>query len=126
MDELALSLTHVQFLASAHSEALDLFQQTADGFGRRFGPDDDVRLYLYYMAACRMELGETTAAIAAYQAYIQHSPDEEDAAAVARIWMHSRRSCAWKRSRNGSGSRSPPPSPSARRRAATAGRKPPD
>ncbi|MGX1853039.1 protein kinase domain-containing protein [Streptomyces sp. NPDC055299] len=85
VDELTLSLAHVQFLAGAHSEALDLFQRAADGLGRRFGPDDgDVRLCLYYTAACRMELGETTAAVVAYRAYVQHAPAEEDKAAVAR------------------------------------------
>ncbi|WP_353941549.1 serine/threonine-protein kinase [Streptomyces sp. HUAS MG91] len=84
-DELTLSLAHVQFLAGAHSEALDLFQRAAGGFGRRFGPDDDdMRLCLYYIAVCRMELGETTAAVGAYQTYVQYAPDEEDEAAVAR------------------------------------------
>ncbi|MFI1580980.1 protein kinase [Embleya sp. NPDC020630] len=85
VDELTLSLAHVKFLAGAHSEALGLFQDAVKGFGRRFGSDDiEVRRCLYYEAECRMELGETTAAVAAFTAYAQDGPDESDEDAVDR------------------------------------------
>ncbi|MFD0162565.1 serine/threonine-protein kinase [Streptomyces decoyicus] len=83
VDDLTLSLAHVKFLAGAHSEALGLFQEAAKGFGRRFGSDDiEVRRCLYYEAECRMEVGETTAAVAAFTAYAQAGPDEGDEDAV--------------------------------------------
>ncbi|WP_274916626.1 serine/threonine-protein kinase [Streptomyces sp. WZ-12] len=83
--ELTLSLAHVKFLAGAHSAALGLFQEAAKGFGRRFGSDDiEVRRCLYYEAECRMELGETSAAVAAFTAYVQVGPDESDEDAVDR------------------------------------------
>ncbi|MEU9285697.1 hypothetical protein AB0D57_13470 [Streptomyces sp. NPDC048275] len=85
VDDLTLSLAHVKFLAGAHSEALQLFQQAAKGLARRLGADDvEVRRCLYYAAECRMELGETTAAVAAFGDYVQHAPDEDDEDAVDR------------------------------------------
>jgi serine/threonine protein kinase len=85
VDDLTLSLAHVKFLAGAHSEALGLFQQAAEGLARRLGADDvEVRRCFYYAAECRMELGETTAAVAAFGDYVQHAPDEDDEDAVDR------------------------------------------
>lgn len=83
--DLTLPLAHVRFLAGAHSEALKLFQQVAEGLARRLGAEDvEVWRCLYYVAQCRMELGETTAAVGAFSAYVQQPPDQRDEEAVDR------------------------------------------
>ncbi|MFF1912306.1 protein kinase [Streptomyces sp. NPDC058239] len=82
---LNLSLAHVKFLAGAHREALRLFEQTAEEIGRRFGNDDaEAQQCRFFAAQCRMELGETTAAVAAFGAYVQQAPDKHDEMAVDR------------------------------------------
>ncbi|MEV4870671.1 serine/threonine-protein kinase [Streptomyces syringium] len=82
-EDLNLSLAHVKFLAGAHRDAVVLFDQSAEALGRRFGVDDEeARQCRYYAAQCRMELGETTAAVAAFGAYVQQVPDKLDESAI--------------------------------------------
>lgn len=82
-EDLNLSLAHVKFLAGAHREAIGLFEQSAAALGRRYGVDDaEVQRCLYYAAQCRMELGETAAAVAAFGAYAAHVPDKRDENAI--------------------------------------------
>ncbi|MEV8394554.1 MULTISPECIES: serine/threonine-protein kinase [unclassified Streptomyces] len=82
-EDLNLSLAHVKFLAGAHREAAGLFEQAAEALGRRYGVDDvEAQRCRYYAAQCRMELGETTAAVAAFGAYVAHVPDKGDEDAI--------------------------------------------
>ncbi|MFD3608847.1 tetratricopeptide repeat protein [Streptomyces atroolivaceus] len=84
-EDLSLSLAHVKFLAGAHREALSLFEQAAEAIGARFGPDDHETLQCrYYAAECLVELGETTAALAAFKVYTEHAPDDDDPLSVDR------------------------------------------
>jgi tRNA A-37 threonylcarbamoyl transferase component Bud32/tetratricopeptide (TPR) repeat protein len=84
-EDLSLSLAHVKFLAGAHREALSLFERAADAIGARFGPDDHETLQCrYYAAECLVELGETTAALAAFTVYAEHAPDEDDPLSIDR------------------------------------------
>lgn len=82
---LNLSLAHVKFLAGAHREALGLFEEAANEIGRRFGAADaEAQQCRFFAAQCRMELGEASAAVAAFGAYAQQAPDEHDKMAVDR------------------------------------------
>jgi serine/threonine protein kinase len=84
-DDLVFSLAQVKFLAGAHREAADHFEEAAAGYAARYGAEDEqVRLCRYYVAQCRMALGEATAAVEAFRAYTAKSPDPADAEAVDR------------------------------------------
>jgi serine/threonine protein kinase len=76
------SLAQVKFLAGGHREALGLFEPLARDYTERYGDQDEqAQLCWYYTAQCRMELGEATAAIQAFDrvAEITPVPDDEDA-----------------------------------------------
>ncbi|QHC25654.1 protein kinase domain-containing protein [Streptomyces sp. GS7] len=76
------SLAQVKFLAGSHREALALFEPLAQEYTNRYGDDDEqAQLCWYYAAQCRMELGEASAAIRAFDhvAEITPAPDDEDA-----------------------------------------------
>lgn len=84
-DDLVFSLAQVKFLAGAHREAADHFDAVGAGYAARYGAgDEQARLCGYFSAQCRMALGESTAAIAAFRAYTATEPDPADAEAVDR------------------------------------------
>jgi serine/threonine protein kinase len=79
------SLAQVKFLAGSHREALALFEPLAQEYGGRYGDDDEqAQLCWYYVAQCRMELGEATAAIRAFQHVSEASPAVDDDGAINR------------------------------------------
>ncbi len=52
---------------------------------QRYGPaDNQALLCRYYVAQCRMELGEATAAISAFGSYLAQEPNRDDQEAVDR------------------------------------------
>ncbi|MFJ3961414.1 protein kinase [Streptomyces sp. NPDC090036] len=76
------SLAQVKFLAGSHREALALFEPLAHHYTDRYGDhDEQAQLCWYYAAQCRMELGEATAAIQAFDRVVEITPasDSEDA-----------------------------------------------
>ncbi|MCD9589668.1 protein kinase [Streptomyces sp. 8ZJF_21] len=76
------SLAQVKFLAGSHREALALFEPLAREYTNRYGDEDEqAQLCWYYAAQCRMELGEASAAIRAFDhiAAITPAPGDEDA-----------------------------------------------
>ncbi|MGP4115455.1 protein kinase domain-containing protein [Streptomyces sp. 4N509B] len=76
------SLAQVKFLAGSHREALALFEPLARHYTDLYGDhDEQAQLCWYYTAQCRMELGEATAAIQAFDrvSEIRPGPDDEDA-----------------------------------------------
>ncbi|MCX4752540.1 protein kinase domain-containing protein [Kitasatospora purpeofusca] len=76
------SLAQVKFLAGSHREALALFEPLAHEYTNRYGDgDEQAQLCWYYTAQCRMELGEASAAIRAFDhvAETTPAPDDEDA-----------------------------------------------
>ncbi|MEU8581260.1 serine/threonine-protein kinase [Streptomyces abikoensis] len=79
------SLAQVKFLAGSHREALALFEPLAYQYTDRYGDhDEQVQLCWYYAGQCRMELGEATAAIQAFDRISEITPDESDEDAVNR------------------------------------------
>ncbi|MFI7239460.1 protein kinase [Streptomyces cyaneofuscatus] len=79
------NLAQVKFLAGSHREALSLFEPLAHQYADRYGDQDEqVQLCWYYAAQCRMELGEATAAIQAFDRISEVMPDEGDEDAVNR------------------------------------------
>lgn len=79
------SLAQVKFLAGSHREALALFEPLAHHYTDRYGDhDEQAQLCWYYVAQCRMELGEATAAIRAFDRVSEITPDPDDEAAVNR------------------------------------------
>ncbi|MFF2861390.1 protein kinase [Streptomyces rubiginosohelvolus] len=75
------SLAQVKFLAGSHREAVTLFEPLARHYADRYGDhDEQSHLCWYYVAQCRMELGEATAAIHAFGhvAKTAPAPDDED------------------------------------------------
>ncbi|MDI3417946.1 serine/threonine-protein kinase [Streptomyces luteolus] len=84
-DDLIFSLAQVRFLAGAYSEAAGHFEEAGTGYASRYGTEDDQALLCrYYTAQCRMSLGETTAAIDEFRAYVAKKPDTTNVEAVAR------------------------------------------
>ncbi|MFB6604306.1 protein kinase [Streptomyces noursei] len=84
-ESLNLSLAHVKYLAGAHHEAVVLFDQVAQALAKRYGATaPESQQCGYFAAQCRMEMGESTVAIAAFEAYAQHAPAVDDPAAVDR------------------------------------------
>ncbi|WP_245235681.1 serine/threonine-protein kinase [Streptomyces durhamensis] len=79
------SLAQVKFLAGSHREALALFESLAHHYIDRYGDhDEQAQLCWYYAGQCRMELGEATAAIEAFDRISAITPDEGDEDAVSR------------------------------------------
>lgn len=69
----------------SHREAVGLFEKVELAYAQRYGPEaDQTRLCRYYVAQCRMELGETTAAISAFGSYLAQEPNRDDHEAVGR------------------------------------------
>ncbi|RSS85328.1 serine/threonine-protein kinase [Streptomyces sp. WAC05950] len=84
-EDLLFSLAQVRFLGGAHREAAGHFEDAGRDYAVRFGADDEQALLCRYFAAqCRMELGETTAAVDAFRDYVAGSREPGDAAAVDR------------------------------------------
>ncbi|WMX46321.1 serine/threonine-protein kinase [Streptomyces roseicoloratus] len=84
-EDLSLSLAHVQYLGGSFREAAALFEQVGSALSSRYDAGDAlVQECRYYAAQCRMELGESTAALAAFGAYVRQEPDEQDQGAVDR------------------------------------------
>lgn len=83
--DLLFSLAQVKFLVGAHSEAAEHFEEAGAAYANRFGADDgQARLCRYYVAQCRMALGEATAAIEAFSSYAADEPDPADGEAIDR------------------------------------------
>ncbi|WOI62330.1 protein kinase domain-containing protein [Streptomyces fradiae] len=79
------SLAQVKFLAGSHREALALFEPLAHHYTDRYGDhDEQAQLCWYYAAQCRMELGEATAAIQAFDRVSEATPTPDDEDAVNR------------------------------------------
>ncbi|MBV9026841.1 MAG: protein kinase [Streptomycetaceae bacterium] len=79
------ALAQVKFLGGRHHEALTLFEPLARTYTDRYGNyDEQAQLCWYYAAQCWMELGESTAAIQAFDHYIQTKPNSDDEDAVNR------------------------------------------
>ncbi|MFE7558524.1 protein kinase [Kitasatospora sp. NPDC057500] len=79
------SLAQVKFLAGSHREALALFEPLAHEYTNRYGSDDEqAQLCWYYAAQCRMELGEASAAIRAFEYVAETTPASDDEDAVNR------------------------------------------
>ncbi|MFD7826287.1 protein kinase [Kitasatospora sp. NPDC059803] len=79
------SLAQVKFLAGSHREALALFEPLAHEYTNRYGDDDEqAQLCWYYAAQCRMELGEASAAIRAFDHVAENTPAPDDEDAVNR------------------------------------------
>ncbi|MHA6762201.1 protein kinase domain-containing protein [Streptacidiphilus sp. PAMC 29251] len=79
------SLAQVKFLAGSHREALGLFEPLARDYTERYGAQDEqAQLCWYYTAQCRMELGDATAAIQAFDHVTEITPNPDDADAVSR------------------------------------------
>ncbi|MED7954598.1 serine/threonine-protein kinase [Streptomyces sp. BE303] len=84
-EDMQFSLAQVKFLAGSHREALALFEPLAHHYADRYGDrDEQAQLCWYYAAQCRMELGEATAAIRAFDRISEIMPDEDDEDAVNR------------------------------------------
>ncbi|MEU1036360.1 serine/threonine-protein kinase [Streptomyces mirabilis] len=84
-DDLVFSLAQVKFLAGAHRQAADHFEEAGVAYAARYGAEDEqARLCGYFAAQCRVTLGESTAAIEAFHAYTVKEPDPADAEAVDR------------------------------------------
>ncbi|MEU6353076.1 serine/threonine-protein kinase [Streptomyces sp. NPDC047072] len=84
-DDLVFSLAQVKFLAGAHREAADLFEEAGAAYDALYGAEDEqARLCRYFAAQCRMALGESTAAIQAFRAYTATQPDMADGEAIER------------------------------------------
>ncbi|WAE69114.1 hypothetical protein OUQ49_26970 [Streptomyces cavourensis] len=84
-EDLSLSLAHVQYLGGSFREAAALFEQVGAALSSRYDAGDAlVQECRYYAAQCRMELGESTAALAAFGAYVRQWPDAHDQGAVDR------------------------------------------
>ncbi|MGW4901241.1 protein kinase domain-containing protein [Streptomyces albidoflavus] len=79
------SLAQVKFLAGSHREALALFEPLAHHYTDRYGDhDEQAQLCWYYAAQCRMELGEATAAIQAFDRVSKATPTPDDEDSVNR------------------------------------------
>ncbi|MCX4751154.1 serine/threonine-protein kinase [Kitasatospora sp. NBC_01287] len=79
------SLAQVKFLAGSHREALALFEPLAHEYTNRYdGDDEQAQLCWYYTAQCRMELGEASAAIRAFDHVAENTPASDDEDAVNR------------------------------------------
>ncbi|WAE75932.1 serine/threonine-protein kinase [Streptomonospora nanhaiensis] len=79
------SLAQVKFLAGSHREALALFEPLAHHYTDRYGAgDEQAQLCWYYAAQCRMELGEATAAIQAFNHVSESTPEPDDEDATNR------------------------------------------
>ncbi|MET8184053.1 serine/threonine-protein kinase [Streptomyces sp. NPDC005336] len=84
-NDLLFSLAQVKFLAEIYSEAVDHFAEAEAAYTERYGAEDSqAQLCRYYVAQCRMSLGESTAAIEAFRSYAAREPDPTDAEAVDR------------------------------------------
>ncbi|MER6500133.1 serine/threonine-protein kinase [Streptomyces sp. NPDC001455] len=85
LNDLLFSLAQVKFLAEIYSEAVDHFAKAEAAYTERYGAEDNqAQLCRYYVAQCRMALGESSAAIEAFRSYAAREPDPKDAEAVDR------------------------------------------
>ncbi|MYW17605.1 protein kinase [Streptomyces sp. SID2955] len=85
IEDLSLSLAHVHYLGGSFREAAALFERVGTALSGRYDTGDAlVQECRYYAAQCRMELGESTEALAAFGAYVRQEPDEHDQGAVDR------------------------------------------
>lgn len=83
--DLSLSLAHVYYLGGSFRSAAALFERIGTALGDRNGADDTlIQECRYFAAQCRMELGESTAALAAFGAYVGHEPEAHDQEAIDR------------------------------------------
>jgi len=83
--DLSLSLAHVYYLGGSFRSAAALFERVGTALGERYGARDAlIQECRYYAAQCRMELGESTAALVAFGAYVGQEPDAHDRGAVDR------------------------------------------
>ncbi|MFB1048053.1 protein kinase domain-containing protein [Streptomyces chrestomyceticus] len=84
-EDLSLSLAHVHYLGGSFREAAALFERVGATVSGRYDTGDAlVQECRYYAAQCRMELGESTAALAAFGAYVRQEPDKHDQEAIDR------------------------------------------
>lgn len=84
-EDLLFSLAHVKFLGGSHRQAAGHFEEAGRAYAERYGAEDEqARLCRYFAAQCRMELGESTAAIAGFREYAGSAPDAADPGAVDR------------------------------------------
>lgn len=84
-EDLSLSLAHVHYLGGSFRDAAVLFEQVGAAMSGRYGAGDAlIQECRYYAAQCRMEIGETTAALTAFGAYVRQKPKERDQGAVDR------------------------------------------
>ena len=84
-EDLLFSLAQVKFVGGSHREAVGLFEEVGLARTQRYGPaDNQALLCRYYVAQCRMELGEATAAISAFGSYLAQEPNRDDQKAVDR------------------------------------------
>ncbi|MFF4050402.1 protein kinase [Streptomyces chartreusis] len=84
-EDLSLSLAHVRYLGGSFREAAALFERVGTALSDRYATGDAlVQECRYYAAQSHMELGESTAALAAFGAYVRQEPDEHDKGAIDR------------------------------------------
>ncbi|MFJ6047587.1 protein kinase [Streptomyces sp. NPDC092307] len=84
-EDLSLSLAHVHYLGGSFREAAALFERVGTALRSRYDAGDAlVQECRYYAAQCRMELGESTAALAAFGTYVRQEPEEHNQSAVDR------------------------------------------
>lgn len=82
-NELTFKLATAKYLAGRHTEAAALFTEAGAYVAARFGPDDpDAQIARYYLAKCRDELGDVSAAVAAFRDVVDavFDPSDEEAA----------------------------------------------
>ncbi|WP_405135125.1 protein kinase domain-containing protein [Nocardia sp. NBC_01388] len=85
VEELSLALAHVYFLGGSFRDAAALFERVgAAREGRYDAADATIQECRYYEAQCRMEIGESTAALAAFDDHVRWEPDAYDQGAVDR------------------------------------------
>ncbi|PXX68527.1 serine/threonine protein kinase [Nocardia tenerifensis] len=83
VEDLTLSLAHVHYLGGTFREAAALFERVwAARDGRYDAADLTIQECRYYAAQCRMEIGESTAAISAFGSYVRWKPDMHDQRAI--------------------------------------------
>jgi hypothetical protein len=84
-NELTTRLAHARFIAGNFTKATELFAEAGAYLSARYGPNDpDAQVVRYFLAQCRVELGDTGGAVAAFQDVVDAEVDATDAAAVDR------------------------------------------
>ncbi|MFQ6331419.1 tetratricopeptide repeat protein [Nocardia sp. CWNU-33] len=85
VEDLSLALAHVHYLGGYFRAAATLFERVgAARDGRYDAADATIQECRYYAAQCRMEIGESTAALAAFGSFVRWEPDVHDEGAVDR------------------------------------------